>query len=78
MGHDFRPYISTIIQSTIDRLGDSKDVTREKSQLLLLKIMEKGSMSPQNLLDKLQSSFHHKNSKLREEALILLTTTLNE
>lgn len=78
MDHDFKPYISTIIQSTIDRLGDSKDATREKAQLVLLKIMEKGCMSPQQLLDKLRPAFIHKNAKLREEALILLTTTLNE
>ncbi|KAL6443671.1 hypothetical protein ACFW04_001644 [Cataglyphis niger] len=78
MGHDFKPYISTIIQPTIDRLGDSKDATREKAQLVLLKIMEKGCMSPQNLLDRLRPAFIHKNAKLREEALILLTTTLNE
>ncbi|XP_072747906.1 CLIP-associating protein 1-B isoform X3 [Anoplolepis gracilipes] len=78
MGQDFKPYISTIIQPTIDRLGDSKDITREKAQLVLLKIMEKGCMSPQNLLDRLRPAFSHKNAKLREEALILLTTTLNE
>nr|XP_012220603.1 PREDICTED: CLIP-associating protein 1-A isoform X2 [Linepithema humile] len=78
MGHDFKPYISTIIQPTIDRLGDSKDATREKAHLVLLKIMEKGCMSPQNLLDRLRPAFNHKNAKLREEALILLTTTLNE
>ncbi|XP_077268745.1 CLIP-associating protein isoform X4 [Temnothorax americanus] len=78
MGHDFKPYISTIIQPTIDRLGDSKDATREKAQLVLLKIMEKGCMSPQNLLDRLRPAFNHKNAKLREEVLILLTTTLNE
>ncbi|XP_076292995.1 CLIP-associating protein isoform X3 [Lasioglossum baleicum] len=78
MGHDFKPYVSSIIQPTIDRLGDSKDATREKAQLVLLKIMEKGCMSPQQLLDRLRPSFVHKNAKLREEALILLTTTLNE
>ncbi|XP_015439237.1 PREDICTED: CLIP-associating protein 1-A isoform X4 [Dufourea novaeangliae] len=78
MGHDFKPYVSTIIQPTIDRLGDSKDATREKAQLVLLKIMEKGCMSPQQLLDRLRPAFNHKNAKLREEALILLTTTLNE
>ncbi|XP_031832784.2 CLIP-associating protein isoform X4 [Nomia melanderi] len=78
MGHDFKPYVSSIIQPTIDRLGDSKDVTREKAQLVLLKIMEKGCMSPQQLLDRLRPAFTHKNAKLREEALILLTTTLNE
>ncbi|XP_076182609.1 CLIP-associating protein isoform X2 [Ptiloglossa arizonensis] len=78
MGHDFKPYTSTIIQPTIDRLGDSKDATREKAQLALLKIMEKGCMSPQQLLDRLRPAFNHKNAKLREEALILLTTTLNE
>lgn len=58
--------------------GDSKDATREKAQLVLLKIMEKGCMSPQQLLDRLRPAFSHKNAKLREEALILLTTTLNE
>ncbi|XP_011503342.1 PREDICTED: CLIP-associating protein 1-A [Ceratosolen solmsi marchali] len=78
MGHDFKPYISTIVQPTVDRLGDNKDSTREKAQLMILKILERGSMSPQNLLDKLQPAFTHKNAKLREEALILLTTTLNE
>ncbi|XP_034191643.1 CLIP-associating protein isoform X3 [Osmia lignaria lignaria] len=78
MGHDFKPYISTVIQPAIDRLGDSKDATRGKAQLLLLKIMEKGCMSPQQLLDRLRPAFNHKNAKLREEALILLTTTLNE
>ncbi|RLU22917.1 hypothetical protein DMN91_005195 [Ooceraea biroi] len=78
MDHDFKPYVSTIIQPTIDRLGDSKDATREKAQLVLLKVMEKGCMSPQNLLDRLRPAFSHKNAKLREEALILLTTTLNE
>ncbi|XP_054015820.1 CLIP-associating protein 1-A isoform X4 [Hylaeus anthracinus] len=78
MGHDFKHYISTIIQPTIDRLGDSKDATREKAQMVLLKIMEKGCMTPQQLLDRLRPAFSHKNSKLREEALILLTTTLNE
>ncbi|XP_016771684.2 CLIP-associating protein 1-A isoform X2 [Apis mellifera] len=78
MGHDFKPYISTIIQPTIDRLGDSKDATREKAQLVLLKIIEKGCMTPQQLLDRLRPAFNHKNAKLREEALILLTTTLNE
>ena len=59
-------------------VGDNKDATREKAQLMLLKIMEKGSMSPQHLLDKLQPAFSHKNAKLREEALILLSATLNE
>ncbi|XP_076390256.1 CLIP-associating protein isoform X5 [Megachile rotundata] len=78
MGHDFKPYISTVIQPAIDRLGDSKDATRGKAQLLLLKIMEKGCMTPQQLLDRLRPAFNHKNAKLREEALILLTTTLNE
>ncbi|XP_063985621.1 CLIP-associating protein 1 isoform X3 [Diachasmimorpha longicaudata] len=78
MGHDFRPYLTTIIQPTIDRLGDSKDTTREKARLVLLKLMEKGSMTPQQLLDKLHTAFSHKNAKLREESLILLSTTLDE
>ncbi|XP_053598863.1 CLIP-associating protein 1-A isoform X3 [Microplitis demolitor] len=78
MGHDFKPYISSIIQPTIDRLGDSKDLTREKARLVLLKILEKGSMVPQQLLDRIHPAFSHKNAKLREEALLLLTTILAE
>jgi len=73
---------SRVPESTIIKFafvsGDSKDATREKAQMVLLKIMEKGCMSPQNLLDRLRPAFNHKNAKLREEALILLTTTLNE
>ncbi|XP_020709116.2 CLIP-associating protein 1-A isoform X3 [Athalia rosae] len=78
LGQDFKPYISTIMQPTIDRLGDSKDTTREKAAMVLLKLMEKGSLSPQQLLEKLHPTFGHKNAKLREESLILLTTTLTE
>ncbi|XP_012270047.1 CLIP-associating protein 1-A isoform X2 [Orussus abietinus] len=78
MGHDFKPYVSSVIQPTIDRLGDSKNAIRAKAAVVLLKIMEKGGMSPQQLLDRLHPAFGHKNAKLREEALILLTTTLNE
>ncbi|XP_014598878.1 PREDICTED: CLIP-associating protein 1 isoform X8 [Polistes canadensis] len=78
MGHDFKPYISTVIQPMIDRLGDSKDATREKAHLVLLKILEKGCLTPQQLLDRFRPAFTHKNAKLREEALVLLTTTLNE
>ncbi|XP_044589311.1 CLIP-associating protein 1-A isoform X2 [Cotesia glomerata] len=78
MGHDFKPYISSIIQPTIDRLGDSKDLTREKARLVLLKILEKGSMIPQSLLDRIHPTFIHKNAKLREESLLLLTTILAE
>lgn len=78
MGQDFRPYISTIMQPTIDRLGDSKDTTREKAAMVLLKLMERGSITPQQLLDRIAPTFTHKNAKLREEGLILLTTTLNE
>ncbi|XP_033225325.1 CLIP-associating protein 1-A isoform X3 [Belonocnema kinseyi] len=78
MGTDFKPYISSVIPATIDKLGDSKDQTREKAQLVILKILEKGSMTPQQLVDRLQPAFSHKNAKLREDAMILLTTALNE
>ncbi|XP_051174524.1 CLIP-associating protein 1-A isoform X3 [Leptopilina boulardi] len=78
MGTDFKPYNSSVIPATIDKLGDSKDQTREKAQLVILKILEKGSMTPQQLVDRLQPAFSHKNAKLREDAMILLTTALNE
>ncbi|XP_046480774.1 CLIP-associating protein 1-A isoform X2 [Neodiprion pinetum] len=78
MGPDFKPYISTIMQPTIDRLGDSKDTTREKASLLLLKLTNRGCLTAQQLLDKLHPTFTHKNAKLREEGLVLLTTLLDE
>ncbi|XP_066597244.1 CLIP-associating protein isoform X3 [Prorops nasuta] len=78
MGHDFKFYVSSIIQLTIDRLGDSKDTTREKAQFLLLKFTEKNCLTPQQLLDRLKPAFEHKNAKLREEALLLLSSILEE
>jgi len=58
--------------------GDGKDMVREKAQLLLLKMLEREVLSPQTLLDKLTPAFNHKNSRIREEVLTTLTTTINE
>nr|CAI5847559.1 unnamed protein product [Callosobruchus analis] len=78
LGSDFRPYLQNVLPHTVDRLGDAKDSVREKAQLLLLKLVEKGALQPQQLLEKLRPHFQHKNAKVREEVLRCLVNTLNE
>ncbi|VEN50081.1 unnamed protein product, partial [Callosobruchus maculatus] len=78
LGSDFRPYLQNVLPHTVDRLGDAKDSVREKAQLLLLKLVERGALQPQQLLDKLRPHFQHKNAKVREEVLRCLINTLNE
>ncbi|PNF29244.1 hypothetical protein B7P43_G10475 [Cryptotermes secundus] len=78
MAVDFRPYISTVLPPIIDRLGDSKEVVREKAQLLILKLMERDVITPQALFEKLTPAFTHKNGKIREEVMNCLQTTLTE
>ncbi|CAH1111377.1 unnamed protein product [Psylliodes chrysocephalus] len=78
LGTDFRHYIQTVLPNVIDRLGDAKDTVREKSQLLILKLLERNVLTPQTLIEKLQPGFTHKNAKIREEVLRCLVNTLNE
>ncbi|CAH0551193.1 unnamed protein product [Brassicogethes aeneus] len=78
LGTDFRPYLQTVLQNVIDRLGDAKDTVREKAQLLILKILERNVVSPHTLLEKLTPGFTHKNAKIREEILRCLVNILNE
>jgi len=58
--------------------GDSKEVVREKAQLLILKLMERDVITPQALFEKLTPAFSHKNGKIREEVMNCLQTTLTE
>ncbi|XP_030763288.1 CLIP-associating protein 1-B isoform X8 [Sitophilus oryzae] len=78
LGHDFRPYLQTVLPAILDRLGDAKDSVREKSQLFILKLLERNVLSPQTLFEKLSSGFTHKNARIREEVLRCLVNTLNE
>lgn len=59
-------------------IGDSKEVVREKAQLLILKLMERDVITPQALFEKLTPAFSHKNGKIREEVMNCLQTTLTE
>lgn len=67
-----------LIDKVISCLGINKYIIRSKAQLFLLYIMEKGHMSPQNLLNRLHPGFNHKNPILREEILLLLTKILKK
>ncbi|XP_037035810.1 CLIP-associating protein isoform X9 [Bradysia coprophila] len=78
LGQDFSAYTPTVLPQVVDRLGDSRETVREKAQLLLFKLMESRVLLPQQLLDKLIYCFKHKNSKIREEFLQTIVSTLNE
>lgn len=78
LGTDFRPFVPNVLPNVIDRLGDAKDSVREKSQLLLQKLVERNILTPQALLEKISHGFTHKNGKIREEVLRSLVNTLNE
>jgi len=73
---DFKPYLNTILSSVLDRLGDTREVVREKANIALCKLMD-ATIAPQPLFEKIQPAFTHKNSRVREEVLLLLQNTLN-
>jgi len=73
---DFKPYLNTILSSVLDRLGDTREVVREKANIALCKLMD-ATIAPQPLFEKITSAFTHKNSRVREEVLLLLQNTLN-
>eukprot|EP00092_Neocalanus_flemingeri_P004447 GFUD01004782.1.p1 GENE.GFUD01004782.1~~GFUD01004782.1.p1 ORF type:complete len:1502 (+),score=448.94 GFUD01004782.1:193-4698(+) len=76
LSSDFKPYLNTILSSCVDRLGDTKEVVREKANIALCKLMD-ATIAPQPLFEKIQAAFTHKNSRVREEVLLLLQNTLN-
>ncbi|XP_077561916.1 CLIP-associating protein 1-B-like isoform X5 [Haemaphysalis longicornis] len=72
---DFRPYISTAISATVDRMGDSKDSVRDQAKNFTMKLMTVSS--PQHMLEKMMPAFGHKNFRIREEVLLCLQDTIN-
>lgn len=78
MGTDFKPYLQMVISPIVDRLGDNKEVVREKAQLFLLKLLEREISSPFYMFEKLTPAFSHKNAKIREEVLICYQSALRE
>lgn len=77
MKNDFKPYVPTVCPAVVDRLGDSHESVREKAQAVLMTLLEKEVLTPQQLFDRLGYSFSHKNSKVREEIMICLINTIN-
>jgi len=73
----FKPFIPSVLPVVIDRLGDSKELVRERCQLLIISLMEHGAITPQNMFDRLLPAFSHKNNNVRDEVLKCLTATLN-
>ena len=76
LSSDFKPYLNTILVSVLDRLGDTRESVREKANIALCKLMD-ATIAPQPLFEKIQFAFQHKNSRVREEVLLLLQNTLN-
>jgi hypothetical protein len=57
--------------------GDSKDLVREKAQVLITRMMD-NAIPPQQMFDRLAPAFSHKNGKIREELMECLQRTLKE
>ncbi|XP_076456225.1 CLIP-associating protein 1-A-like isoform X9 [Babylonia areolata] len=76
MGEEFKPHITTVLPSVIDRLGDAKDQVREQAQQLLLKLMMPAS-SPQYVFERMSGAFSHKLWHVREGVLVCLQNTIN-
>lgn len=76
LANEFKPYLNTVLTSVVDRLGDTRPEVREKANIVLCKLMD-ATVSPQQLFEKISSGFSHKNSRVREEVLLLLQNTLN-
>ncbi|KAJ6224537.1 hypothetical protein RDWZM_003082 [Blomia tropicalis] len=75
MKEELKPYLSSILTPTIDRLGDSRDCVREQAKVLLSKLMNYVS-TPQFVLEKLMPAYSHKNWRIREEMCIFLQECL--
>ena len=76
MTSHFKPYLNTVLNPVIDRLGDSKESVREKSLNVIGNLME-NVLDPQVMLEKMIGAFSHKNGKVREEMLCLIQNALN-
>ncbi|XP_075676762.1 CLIP-associating protein isoform X3 [Dermatophagoides pteronyssinus] len=75
MKENLKPYLSSIIGPSIDRLGDAKECVREQAKTLLIKLMSFVS-TPQIILEKLMPAFSHKNYKVREEICLFFQECL--
>ncbi|XP_032436599.1 CLIP-associating protein 2 isoform X1 [Xiphophorus hellerii] len=75
MGERFKGYFGTVLPALVDRLGDSKDQVREKSQALILRLMDQ-TASPMNVWERLTPGFKHKNVRSREGICLCLSATL--
>lgn len=75
---DFQPYLSTAIPNLVDKLGDSKEVIREKTLQLFRKLVEYDVITVQALFDRIADlCFAHKNSNVREQIMHLLVDMLS-
>lgn len=78
MKTDFQPYLSSAIPNLVDKLGDSKEVIREKTLQLFRKLVECDVITVQTLFDRIADlCFAHKNSNVREQIMHLLVHMLN-
>ena len=64
---EFKPYLNTILNSVLDRLGDTRQEVRDKANIVLCKLMD-ATVAPHQLFEKITPAFSHKNSRVRVEA----------
>ncbi len=70
LNEDLRPHLSRVVPAVLERLGDNKNVVREKALDTLLSIF--CFMDPNEAGNVLSDGFAHKNYKVRESVCIVL------
>jgi CLIP-associating protein 1/2 len=74
----FKHYIPAVVPVIREKLGDSKDSVRDKTQVLIQQIMQDSVSSVQKFLETIMEGLlSHKNSHIKEEGLICISRTLN-
>lgn len=76
-GDNYRAFVPELMPSVRERLGDSHDEVVERTQELLLLLMESVS-SPQAVMDFLVPCFSHRAWRIRQNTLALLEQAVNK
>ena len=69
-----KPFLKPLVSALANKLGDNKIVIRQENMKVLMNLMH--ILSPTPILKVLTSSFQHKNSRVREEAVNVVIAAL--
>jgi len=72
----FRNYIMSILHLILNKMGDGKEVVRDKVRACLIRFVETGGINPHTLLEKLLGLINNKNKDMGIEAQRVIMETL--